>query len=248
MPDLGWVVAESGLGAARIIGDRYRDRGRLPFLDRAAVPWLAAAERAADEVGEEVRRELAGCGALPTSSELSRLSVRTEGAWRLLPLVHRRRRLRTLGRLAATARLLGRARGVRAADVAVLDARSSIAPHRGNNWGVVRAHLTLREPPGDEVCELRFPELGAAQRWRQGAAFAFDDLELHEAVNHRSSARVVLLVELDRPLPAGPAALNRLAQRLYRHHPVQRAVDLDRFNVSTTLVPPPSAGGCRDQR
>lgn len=123
-----------------------------------------------------------------------------------------------------TLRSLRRIPALRAADLAVLAAHSRIDRHVGDNWGVLRSHLTLVEPAGTRTCELNFPTAGVRVPWRPGHAFVFDDTFEHEAVNERDSDRLVLLIEIDRPLRGVAGACNRLCQRWYRHHPVQRGV------------------------
>ena len=156
--------------------------------------------------------------------KLNPLSVPVLGAWELLPLrTHRGWVAPVIEYFPATVRLLRRIPELRCADLAVLKAGSSIVPHHGTNWGVLRAHLALRVPEGEGRCELTFPADSASQPWRDGEAFIFDDMREHGAVNERSGDRLVLLIEVDRPLPQPARAANRLALRLYRFHPVVRA-------------------------
>lgn len=233
MVDLGWMLAQGAGVVARRIGERHGTDPTEPFAVGGLLGWLGDVAHQIPMVSDEVLDLLDRCAEVPSTTELSSLSVGVEGAWRLLPLVHRRRDPKVLDLLPITAELLRGIPHLRAADVAVLDGGSRIAPHRGDNWGVVRVHLTLREPPGDERCALRFPELGREQAWKQGGVFGFEDLALHEAVNDRHSDRVVLLIEVDRPLPWVSAAVNGIAQRAYAAHPVQRAV---RFDAVSALV------------
>jgi aspartyl/asparaginyl beta-hydroxylase (cupin superfamily) len=222
MPDPAYIVLERMLQGIELLGRRYwRHSGPLP--EPSGFPWLRTLTEAADTIAAEAHGMLQQVEPADTRS-LNDLSVGVAGSWQLLPLMDRLGRYPYAVRLPGTIEVLGRIPHLRAADLALLTAGSSIHPHRGNNWGVLRAHLTLDEPAGDAVCALRFPRHGLAVPWRAGEVFIFDDSFEHEAINHRGSGRLVLLVEVDRPLPPGLAQLNALCQRWYRHHPVQRGV------------------------
>jgi ornithine lipid ester-linked acyl 2-hydroxylase len=222
MPDPAYVALERMLQAIERMGRRsWPHHGPLP--GPRDFPWLRALAAAADPIAAEARQFLGQFEPADTRS-LNSLSVAVTGNWRLAPLIDRAGGYPYADQFPAAIGLLSQIPRLRAADLAMLTAGSRIHPHRGNNWGVLRAHLTLIEPPGDAACALRFPEEGVTVPWRAGEAFIFDDSFEHEAINDRESGRLVLLVEVDRPLPPGLAHLNALCQRWYRHHPVQRGV------------------------
>ncbi|WP_326952322.1 aspartyl/asparaginyl beta-hydroxylase domain-containing protein [Amycolatopsis sp. NBC_01286] len=204
-----------------MLGRRHRSTWPLPAPED--FPWLAALESEAMAIKSEARRLFDRFAAIDTKA-MNPLSVGVTGSWRLVPLVDRTGPYPYLRSTPTTQATLARIPGLRAADFAVLAAGSRIAPHVGNNWGVLRAHLALTVPAGDEACALRFPQHGLDVPWSAGQAFVFDDSFEHDAVNDRAGDRVVLLVEADRPLPRPTATINRLCQRWYRNHPVQRGV------------------------
>lgn len=63
-------------------------------------------------------------------------------------------------------------------------------PHHGELRGVLRCHLALVVPAGDAA--LRFGD--EVRRWQTGRCLVFDDTFEHEAWNHTSGDRVVLIV------------------------------------------------------
>lgn len=206
-----------------------------PLLPPSGFPFLVDLERQAPELRHELLDMLLSrIGTPPDTSELNGCAVGITGHWRIVPLFDRRGALPLTSDLPVTRRALAAIPGLRAADVAQLDARSQIHPHRGHNVGVLRAHLTLVEPEGPESCELRFPDTGLAQPWRNGRAFVFDDLFGHSAVNDRDTARIILHLEFDRPGGRVYRTANEVAQRLYRYHPIQRGV---RSRLAEVLVP-----------
>ena len=68
-------------------------------------------------------------------------------------------------------------------------------PHHGELHGVLRCHLPLVVPEGDVA--LRFAD--DVRRWQPARCIVFDDTFEHEAWNHASSDRIVLLVTFAAP-------------------------------------------------
>lgn len=218
------VLVELTLRATGVLIRRSLPAEQHPVLDPGRFPWLGDLTAAWPAIRAEVdhARELR---VVPQDTRrLNPLSVPVTGAWELLPLRTHRGWVRSVAdHFPATVRVLRGIPDLRCADFAILTGFSSIAAHRGTNWGVLRAHLALRVPPGAGRCELTFPADGTGQPWREGEAFIFDDMHEHGAVNERDGDRLVLLVEVNRPLPQPVRLINRLALRLYRLHPVVRA-------------------------
>lgn len=66
-------------------------------------------------------------------------------------------------------------------------------PHRGELEGVLRCHLPLVVPAGDQGLRAA----GEARAWQPGRCLIFDDRVEHEAWNHGDGDRVVLLVTFE---------------------------------------------------
>ena len=95
----------------------------------------------------------------------------------------------------------------------LLEAGKNIPPHEGPYRGYLRYHLGLRVPT-DAPPKMR---VGHEWRtWRQGEAFVFDDTWEHEVQNRSSGARVILVVDVLRPLPAPLRAINHAVRGLLR--------------------------------
>lgn len=195
-----------------------------PVLGREDFPWLSSLEENWRAIRDEADRAR-DLRVVPVDTrQLNPLSVPVLGGWELLPLkTHRGWVLPVCEYFPRTVRLLSGIPGLRCADFASLNPGSEIVPHHGTNWGVLRAHLALRVPEGGARCELTFPADSLSQPWREGEAFIFDDMHEHGAVNERRGPRLVLLLEVDRPLPQPARVVNRLALSCYRFHPVVRA-------------------------
>ena len=217
------VLVEQSLRMVGVPIRRVIPAGAGPVLEPGLFPWLGDLTAAWPVIRGEVdhARELR---VVPQDTRrLNPLSVPVAGSWELLPLRTHRGWVRSVTcHFPATVSVLRTVPDLRCADFAILKGSSSIAAHRGTNWGVLRAHLALRVPEGAGRCELTFPARGISQPWREGEAFIFDDMHEHGAVNDRTGDRLVLLVEVARPLPQPVRQMNKLALSLYRLHPVVR--------------------------
>ena len=89
----------------------------------------------------------------------------------------------------------------------ILDAGKSIPPHTGPYRGYLRYHLALkvprRNPPSLRVKDQWYV-------WQEGKAILFDDTHCHEVVNRADDDRVVLVIDVLRPMPAVARLVNRL--------------------------------------
>ena len=96
-----------------------------------------------------------------------------------------------------TVALVDRVPGLWQSQVSVLAPGKQIPAHKGQYWGYLRYHLALRVPEGEK------PRIRVKDRWyewREGEAVLFDDSWEHEVVNPSSEPRVVLMVDIRRPM------------------------------------------------
>lgn len=80
----------------------------------------------------------------------------------------------------------------------ILDPGKSIPAHDGPYTGYLRYHLALKVPA------LNPPRLRVKDRfhtWQDGQSVLFDDSWNHEVINHADEIRVVLIVDVLRPMP-----------------------------------------------
>lgn len=97
-----------------------------------------------------------------------------------------------------TARLLDGIPGLRSAFFSILAPGYHIPPHRGVTKGVIRGHLCLIAPRARDRCWMRVGD--ARIIWEEGRCAVFDDTYDHEVMNDTEERRVVLLVDVDRPM------------------------------------------------
>ena len=101
-------------------------------------------------------------------------------------------------RCPGTSALLTRIPNLVDAMFSILEPRKSIPAHCGPYQGILRYHLGLIVPHSNP------PHIRVGDHihvWKEGESFLFDDSLEHEVVNHSDGMRVVLIINVLRPLP-----------------------------------------------
>ena len=115
------------------------------------------------------------------------------------PEVHRRLFPRTVS-------LVDRVPGLWQSQVSVLSPGKNIPPHCGQYAGYLRYHLALRVPGG---AKPRIRVRDQWHEWKEGEAILFDDSWEHEVKNPATEPRVVLMVDIRRPMGWPADLINR---------------------------------------
>jgi aspartyl/asparaginyl beta-hydroxylase (cupin superfamily) len=128
-------------------------------------------------------------------------------------------------RCPATAAALDSVPDVFQASFSILDPGKSIPAHYGPYGGYLRYHLGL-VVPREHPPTLRVRD--QYHTWREGESVLFDDSLEHEVVNASTEARVVLIVDVNRPMPLPQRLTHRLvkqvARRVYARPTLRRAL------------------------
>ncbi len=184
-------------------------------VDRTC-PALHALERAWPEIRAEADALLAERVAMPRYHEVSspseEISDTTKGRWNvfLLELLgHRPEGNRA--RCPATCTALEKIPSFVQAFFSVLEAGKSIPLHEGPYLGYLRYHLGIKVPR-ENPPTIRVA--GQPYTWKEGESMIFDDSWPHEVENHATEPRVVLIVDIRRPLPLIADWVNRTVLRL----------------------------------
>ncbi len=201
------------------------------FWDTDAVcPELHRLEEAFPQIRAEVDALLAERTSMPSYHEINEpatgISAGTEGRWNVFMLEILGHRMKeNLARCPQTARTLARIPRRIQAFFSVLDPGKSVPLHEGPYLGYLRYHLGVRIPAENP------PLIRVAGRpyvWKEGEGAVFDDSWPHEVENHCRELRVVLIVDVRRPLPLIPDLVNRavlygVAAPLYGRAVIKRA-------------------------
>ena len=188
-----------------------------PFLERAAFPWVAALEADADAIRAELNLVMQRPEDIPSFHEMSPDQARISKGnnWRTFVFsVFGQRIEDNCRRCPQTAKALERVQGLQNAWFSILAPGYHIPPHRGPTKAVVRCHLGLLIPNPREQCWIRVGD--QTRNWENGRCLLFDDTFEHEVRNDSDAARVVLFIDVDRPLDSLGERCRRVALALLR--------------------------------
>jgi ornithine lipid ester-linked acyl 2-hydroxylase len=182
------------LGRQSLVGD-------TPVLDAAAFPWVPALEAATPVIQRELAAVLRFRDDIPPfqafSPDQKRIAYGEQ--WKVFMFYGFRYRAdRNCARCPETARLLARIPRLQTAWFSILAPRATIPAHRGITKGLVRAHLGLRVPRDRDQCWMRVGD--RTVHWDEACCVLFDDTYDHEVRNDTDEERVVLLLDVDRPM------------------------------------------------
>lgn len=96
--------------------------------------------------------------------------------------------------------------GLKVAFFSILAPGKHIPEHRGKHKGLIRCHLALKVPEPKEACRIRVADQIAY--WEEGKCLIFDDTFYHEVWNETDGYRVVLFLDIARPLRFPMSLLN----------------------------------------
>lgn len=109
-----------------------------------------------------------------------------------------------------TAALLDQVPGVFQAFFSILEGGKSVPAHEGPYRGYLRYHLGLIVPR-DNPPSIRIKD--RVHTWQEGKSILFDDSWDHEVYNKSKEDRVVLIVDIRRPMPFPLNAINLIVER-----------------------------------
>lgn len=199
---------ERFIGSRSLVGD-------ATFFDESQFPWIAHIERNVSVIKDELTALLADREALPNFQDISKdqVAITNDEHWKTYFLYGYGFRA-DLGveQCPRTAALMREIPGMTTAMFSILSPRKHINPHRGPYKGVLRYHLGLVVPNDAEACRIRVGE--DVRHWEEGKSLVFDDTFNHEVWNDTDQVRVVLFVDVLRPLPFPESLINRLIIRV----------------------------------
>ncbi len=97
-----------------------------------------------------------------------------------------------------TMKVLNEIPSLQTAFFSILSPNYHIPYHRGVTKGLIRCHLALYVPEKREQCVMRVDN--QLCQWEEGRCLIFDDTYGHEVWNATNQERVVLVIDVDRPM------------------------------------------------
>jgi ornithine lipid ester-linked acyl 2-hydroxylase len=204
---------ERFIGRRSLVGD-------ATFFALERFPWVTHIEQNWEVIREELRHVLEDRDALPNFQDISKdqIEITDDDRWKTYFLYgygfEAKLGVETCPRTAALMREIP---GMKTAMFSILSPRKHILDHRGPYKGVLRYHLGLIVPKDAEACRIRVGD--DFRHWREGESMIFDDTFNHEVFNDTDETRVVLFVDVLRPLPSPDAAVNRAIVKAIGYSP-----------------------------
>ncbi|HEY4428341.1 MAG TPA: aspartyl/asparaginyl beta-hydroxylase domain-containing protein [Solirubrobacteraceae bacterium] len=193
---------ERFIGKRSLVGD-------ATFLPLERFPWVKHIEENWEVIRDEARALLADREALANFQDISKdqIEITDDDRWKTF-FIYGYGFEAKLGveMCPRTAALMREIPGMKTAMISILSPRKHILDHRGPYKGVLRYHLGLIVPKDAESCRIRVGD--DYRHWEEGKSMIFDDTYNHEVWNDTDETRVVLFVDVMRPLPFPDSAIN----------------------------------------
>lgn len=206
-------VKKKGKRLIRALGD-YMGRqslvGDVPVFDAARFPWVAGLESNWAAIRAELDSVLTVRELVPSFHEISPDQKRISKGdnWKTFILYgFGFKSENNCLTCPETVRVLETIDGLQTAWFSILAPGYHIPAHRGVTKGVIRCHLGLKVPERSEDCVMRVDQERC--QWQEGKCLVFDDTYEHEIWNNTDEERVVLLLDVDRPMRLPGRLLNK---------------------------------------
>jgi aspartyl/asparaginyl beta-hydroxylase (cupin superfamily) len=156
------------------------------FQDSRCHPFLKVLESHVDQIREEYLR-------VAHLSHAWHEKALHNGLWKTVGLYQFGKWLPDAQACPITLQCLQAVPNLFLAGFSVLEPHCQIQPHVGYTHEVLRSHLGLICPQNAWI-----EVAGERYSWKSGEAVAFDDTQLHSAINQSESSRVVLIADFFR--------------------------------------------------
>ncbi|HET6874513.1 MAG TPA: aspartyl/asparaginyl beta-hydroxylase domain-containing protein [Acidimicrobiales bacterium] len=181
-----------------------------PFLPTGTFDWVTGLESEWKTIRAELDDVLSYREQLPNFQDISidQASITDDDGWKTyFFFAYGFRSDANCARCPRTAALLDAVPGLTTAFFSILAPGKKIPEHRGPWRGVLRYHLALKVPEPADQAGINVG--GEIAHWEEGRSLLFDDGYEHFAWNDTEGVRVVLFVDVIRPLRRPADQFNR---------------------------------------
>ena len=203
---------------------KYSRIGDRPFFEAEQFPWSAELENNWHLIRQELDIILEHTAELPNFQDISPdqgYSTTKDNLWKTYFLYgYGHKEYANCQRCPETTRLIENIPGMKTAFFSILLPGKHIPEHRGPYKGVIRCLLGLKIPEPKELCRIRVAN--ETRHWEEGKAMFFDDSFLHEAWNETEDIRVVLFMDVVRPMRFPLSWVNNMLLKLISISPFVR--------------------------
>lgn len=202
---------------------RYSLVDNTPFIQPEAFSWISGLESDWLIIKNELNEILQYTDNLPRFQDISpdQGKISPDSLWKTFFLYGYGIKMeQNCSYCPETTRIIEQIPGLKTAFFSILLPGKHIPEHRGPYKGVVRCHLALKVPQAKEQCGIRVDN--ETRYWQEGQCLIFDDSFPHEAWNNTNEIRVVLFLDIVRPMSFPASILNHLLINLIRWSPFVR--------------------------
>jgi len=207
------LIVEGGFRLIQVLEKliaRYSLVGNSPFLPPERFSWIPAFEAEWKMIRSELDQVMTYRDDLPNFQDIQsdQATLTDDDRWKTFFFYgYGFKSEANCARCPRTARLLQGVPGMTTAFFSILAPHKRIPPHRGPWKGVLRYHLGLMVPEPAADCGIEVG--GQVAHWQEGRSLVFDDSFEHSAWNDTDGTRVVLFMDVIRPLRAPGSWLNQ---------------------------------------
>ena len=198
----------------------FSDFPDRPFLKAADFAWTVELESNWLEVRKELDHILENPEKIPNFQDISKdqTNLTKDEHWKSFFLFGYGYKFDSNCDLCPqTTKLLESIPGMFTAFFSILSPGKHIPRHRGPYKGLLRGHLGLIVPESRQDCWIQVGEETAT--WEEGKSMVFDDTYKHQVQNNTGETRVVLFIDVIRPLRFPGSLVNKLVLQLIRMSP-----------------------------
>ena len=199
---------------------RFSLVGATPFLAPSAFAWVETLEANWKVIRAELDQVLKTPERIPNFQDIStdQANITRDDKWKSYFLYGYGYKMPdNCKQCPETTRIIEAIPGMFTAFFSVLAPGKHIPRHRGPYRGLLRGHLALVVPEPREACWIEVGDVTTP--WEEGRCIVFDDTYKHRVENNTDGVRVVLFLDVLRPLKFPASLLNRIILQLIRLSP-----------------------------
>ncbi len=191
------------------------------FFDVEQFPWAKDLEANWMTIRKELDGVLERVDELPNFQDISKRQYRiaNDNLWKTYFFyAFGFKATKNCERCPETTKLLEQIPGMKVAFFSILAPGKHIPKHRGKLKTLIRYHLGLVVPEPKEKCKIQIAD--EIKYWEEGKSLIFDDTFYHEVWNDTDGYRVVLFLDIERPLKFPLSLISSLANKLITASPI----------------------------
>ena len=202
---------------------RYSTVDDRPFFDTNMFPWTGLLEENWRTIRAELDEVLKNQDKLPNFQDISKdqVNITRDDRWKTFFLHGYGYKMENNCAVCPkTASLVESIPGMYTAFFSILAPGKHIPLHRGPYKGLLRCHLALVVPEPGTECWIEVG--GVVRNWEEGRCLVFDDTYKHRVQNNTGGMRVVLFLDILRPMGSLSSLVNKTILFLIRWSPFIR--------------------------